>query len=203
MVARSMRSFVSSDGTLDPSISAERNGREIPNWRAASLSDRLFWLTQEDKRFMASNVTVGDISSQPTLSLSVYSLKLPLRHFRGMVKRPRLFLREHRLVAGLTQEQLAERMEFSRGAIAMAETKDRNVTLEFLTRAATAIGVPVPALFYLPDELPEDVKALVDDYTAIGDIEAKQDVRRFARRLAETSHKSFDDEPPKERKRAS
>jgi transcriptional regulator with XRE-family HTH domain len=51
-------------------------------------------------------------------------------------------IRARRLMAGLTQEEVAERSGLHETYISMVERSVRNVTVEALERIANAIGVP-------------------------------------------------------------
>ncbi len=66
---------------------------------------------------------------------------------------PQLHLAAWRKAAGFTQEQLAEKIGYSRGYIAKSETQPQNVTLQFMSSFAEGVRAPsVPALFTDPDE---------------------------------------------------
>ena len=56
-------------------------------------------------------------------------------------------MRRHRLVAGLSQEAVAERMGVDRAHVSSMERGQQNVTLETLASAAKALGIRPGALF--------------------------------------------------------
>lgn len=56
-------------------------------------------------------------------------------------------IRELRLAAGLTQEDLAERCGLFRTYMSRIETGNANPTLTMIHALATSLAVPVPALF--------------------------------------------------------
>ncbi|MFG1225588.1 helix-turn-helix domain-containing protein [Xanthobacter wiegelii] len=55
-------------------------------------------------------------------------------------------LRRYRLQAGLSQEEIAERMSVDRAYVSGLERGRRNPTLSTLVSAAQALGVPVATL---------------------------------------------------------
>lgn len=69
----------------------------------------------------------------------------------------RLYLKEHRLDVGLSQEQLAERMETTKATISRIETGSRDYTGGFLQAAADALGLHDVSAFYRP---PDEAKLL-------------------------------------------
>jgi transcriptional regulator with XRE-family HTH domain len=71
--------------------------------------------------------------------------KKPLRYRR-------LYLKEHREAAGLSQEQLAERMDTTKATISRIENGKRDYTGGFLEAAAKALGRADASVFYRPPE---------------------------------------------------
>lgn len=71
------------------------------------------------------------------------------------LRRRRIYLKEHREDAGLTQEQLAERLDTTKATISRIETGARDWTGSFLDAAAEALGKPDGSVFYYP---PDDQK---------------------------------------------
>jgi len=63
-------------------------------------------------------------------------------------------IRELRLAAGLTQEDLAARCGLFRTYMSRIETGNANPTLTMIHALATSLAVPVPALFGAPVEVP-------------------------------------------------
>lgn len=70
--------------------------------------------------------------------------RLPLK------QRRRLFIKEHREAAGLTQEQLAERMGTTKATISRIETGKRDYTGGFLDACAHALGKANGSVFDHP-----------------------------------------------------
>ena len=64
-------------------------------------------------------------------------------------------VRELRLAAGLTQEDLAARCGLFRTYMSRIETGNANPTLTMIHALATCLMVPVPALFGVPVEVPQ------------------------------------------------
>lgn len=62
----------------------------------------------------------------------------------------RLYLKEHREDAGLTQDQLAERMGTTKATISRIERGKRDYTGGFLEAAAEALGKADASVFYRP-----------------------------------------------------
>ena len=56
-------------------------------------------------------------------------------------------LRAHRLRAGLTQEELAERAELHNTYVGQVERGEKNITVISLDRLLTALGVSFPDFF--------------------------------------------------------
>lgn len=67
-------------------------------------------------------------------------------------KRFGIRLRELRLAAGLTQEQLAEAAELDRTYISSTERGRRNISLDAISQIASALGIS-PATFFTSSEL--------------------------------------------------
>lgn len=86
--------------------------------------------------------------------------KRPLR-FR------RMFLKEHREAAGLTQEQLAERMGTTKATVSRIETGQRDYTGGFLEAAADALGKPDASVFYRPPQEADLVEKLASAPAAV------------------------------------
>lgn len=86
-----------------------------------------------------------------------------------MAKRPysqadpdtRLLIRKARLAAGLTQEELAERLDTSPVSIGRYETGERQITVEKLLAIADALGIPAAQLIRDGDGLTEDERSLL------------------------------------------
>ena len=88
----------------------------------------------EQKRLEARGWRVGDVDEFLGLShaeLAVIDLKITLTHA----------LRERRRAEGLTQAQLAKRIDSSQARIARMEGLDHEVTLDALFKALFACGV--------------------------------------------------------------
>jgi transcriptional regulator with XRE-family HTH domain len=78
----------------------------------------------------------------------------------GPKKPPRHFLKEWRLHLGLTQEQLAERLDTSKGQISLYERSKIKMSLERAAEFAYALDPDLDALaiFRRPDEPSADEK---------------------------------------------
>lgn len=59
-------------------------------------------------------------------------------------------IRELRLAAGMTQDDLSERCGLFRTYVSRIETGQANPTLTMIHALAVSLGVPVPALFGVP-----------------------------------------------------
>jgi transcriptional regulator with XRE-family HTH domain len=59
-------------------------------------------------------------------------------------------LRELRIAAGMTQDDLSERCGLFRTYLSRIETGQANPTLTMIHALAACLGVPVPALFGVP-----------------------------------------------------
>lgn len=59
-------------------------------------------------------------------------------------------VRELRLAAGMTQDDLSERCGLFRTYVSRIETGQANPTLTMIHALAVSLGVPVPALFGVP-----------------------------------------------------
>lgn len=68
--------------------------------------------------------------------------KAPIRHY----------LREWRQLKGLTQEQLADRLETGKDTISRYERDDRKLTIEVAAAFAEALGIEPMAIFRHPDQ---------------------------------------------------
>jgi transcriptional regulator with XRE-family HTH domain len=92
-----------------------------------------------------------------------------------------LFLREWRLHRGLSQEQLAERLDTTKATISRVETGARDWTGGFVEAAAEALNIEVRDFFYpptqpsidarlqaVPEPLREQVRAVVDTMLKTG-----------------------------------
>lgn len=66
------------------------------------------------------------------------------------LKLRRLYLKEYRERAGLSQDQLAERMETTKATISRIENGRRDYTGGFLEAAANALGLADGSVFYHP-----------------------------------------------------
>ena len=69
---------------------------------------------------------------------------------------PPHYLREWRQAKGLTLEELARRLDTSKGVISRYETFQRNLTVELQFQLADALGIWVGQLFLPPDQLSVD-----------------------------------------------
>jgi transcriptional regulator with XRE-family HTH domain len=56
-------------------------------------------------------------------------------------------IRKRRLAMGLSQEQLAERVDCHRNYVGNVERGEQNVTVDMLARFAGALGTGMPELF--------------------------------------------------------
>jgi transcriptional regulator with XRE-family HTH domain len=74
-------------------------------------------------------------------------------------------MRTYRLEAGLTLEQLAERMGTSVQQVSRLEKGQRKLTQDWMLRAAAALGIPPAALFDTAQ--PPDVGEMVKDRSEI------------------------------------
>jgi transcriptional regulator with XRE-family HTH domain len=84
-------------------------------------------------------------------------------------------IRKFRILAGLTQQELADRIKSSRAAISLYESDDREPDLQTLKRIASAVGISLADLHGASDSerLPEEtiafarlLEALPDDKRA-------------------------------------
>jgi len=77
----------------------------------------------------------------------------------AMAAAPSHHLREWREAKNLTQEQLAERLNTTKGVISLLETGGRGLTNKWLRRIAVALGGIKPGwiLDYSPDEIDQDL----------------------------------------------
>lgn len=97
-----------------------------------------------------------------------------------------------RRVCGLSQEELAERMGYSRSAIAKAETRPYNVTIAFLEAFAEAVGAPgVAALFQPPHEKTDRGLDLYRYFSEIDDPQNRDAVIAVAKGFADKSRAGF------------
>jgi len=62
----------------------------------------------------------------------------------------------HRVVAGLTQEQLAEKLGVSRQTIVAIEKEKYSPSLEYAFKIARVLGKSIEELFHYPSESKED-----------------------------------------------
>ncbi|MDR2516802.1 MAG: helix-turn-helix domain-containing protein [Spirochaetaceae bacterium] len=72
-----------------------------------------------------------------------------------------LNMKEHRRILGITQAQLAERVNTSANYIALIETEKRFPTPKMLERIAAALGIDPPALFAAEIRPPAEAEILV------------------------------------------
>ncbi len=99
---------------------------------------------------------------------------------------PELHLAAWRKNAGLTQEQLAHKIGYSRGHIANSEVQTTNVTLQFLTAYAEGVSAPsVPALFSKPDAFNPTLAKLQQYFLQIEQPEQRDAVVNVAKGLSE------------------
>lgn len=70
----------------------------------------------------------------------------------GNPRRVRHFLREWREAKGLSQEELAKRLDTSKGVISRYETGERSMNIETQFRVSAALGIWVGELFLPPDK---------------------------------------------------
>lgn len=104
---------------------------------------------------------------------------------------PELHLAAWRNQAQFSQEELAERVGYSRGYIAKAETRPQNVTLQFLSSFAEGVNAPnVQALFAHPDSFNSTLVELQRYFLAIREPEQQATVLSVAKGLSEQTHGS-------------
>lgn len=72
----------------------------------------------------------------------------------------RFYLREWRQAAELTQDQLAERLNTTKGMVSQLETGWQRYNEDWVTRAAGALDIEPHALFFAPGQV--DLAALED-----------------------------------------
>jgi transcriptional regulator with XRE-family HTH domain len=87
------------------------------------------------------------------------------------LKPRRIFLAEWRKHRGLTQLQLAERLETTEATISRNENLQRDPTLGFLKAAADALNCTVGDIVERPPPAPKPDGAPADDSEIIGAIE--------------------------------
>ena len=99
---------------------------------------------------------------------------------------PQLHLAAWRKQAGLSQEELAVKIGYSRGYIAKSETQPQNVTLQFLSAYAEGVGAPsVPAMFSQPEDFNVELVELQGYFLQIPGAEQRQTVVNVAKGLSE------------------
>lgn len=59
-------------------------------------------------------------------------------------------VRKHRMAAGISQEELAARMNVDQGYVSKLEAGQRNPTIKTVGDTAIALGIPAALLFSLP-----------------------------------------------------
>jgi transcriptional regulator with XRE-family HTH domain len=85
-------------------------------------------------------VTGNDIERRRAYPVSSMVTRIGPRSLPRAARR--LYIREHRLAAGLTQQQLADRLDTSKATISRIETGSRDFTGDFLDAVAEALGKP-------------------------------------------------------------
>jgi len=100
----------------------------------------------------------------------------------------RIFFTEWRRAAGLSQEELAYKMGYSRSSVAKAETRPYNVTLSFLEAFAQAVGAKtIPRVFSAPDADTEELDTLIALFAEIKSDADRSTVLQVARGFADRS----------------
>jgi len=70
-------------------------------------------------------------------------------------------IKEHRRILGLTQAQLAEKVNTSANYIALIETKKKFPKPEMLERIAASLEIDAPALFSIEVRPPAEAETLI------------------------------------------
>lgn len=108
------------------------------------------------------------------------------RPIRIFPKRPvRVYIRERRELAGLTQQQLAQRLNTSSGTVSRWESttaKRRVPTVDVLGAIAEALGIDVELLFRSPDQADVFTIGMDEPTKTLADIVAIIDAARARRR---------------------
>ena len=106
----------------------------------------------------------------------------------------KLYFKEWRKAAGLSQEALALRIGYARSSIAAAETRPYNITLAFMEALRIGVGAPsVPALFEHPDGSKAESAELLDYFADVPSRQRKL-VVDMARGLAERDKTEYEHE---------
>jgi len=77
-----------------------------------------------------------------------------------------LLIRQERLAAAMTQEELAEKLNTSAVTVGRYETGDRQVNVTRLLQIADALGIPPARLIKDGDGLADDERALIEHLRA-------------------------------------
>ena len=92
-------------------------------------------------------------------------------------KKPfRVYLKEWREHCGLTQQQLADRLETHKGTISRWEGKSRQLELQTVVAICEALGIPPGAIFHTP---PVKGQATVEDKIAAAPDDIREETSRF------------------------
>jgi transcriptional regulator with XRE-family HTH domain len=100
-------------------------------------------------------VTGNDIAQPHAYAVSPMVTRIGPRKLPR--RRRRIYLKEHRELAGLTQEQLAERMGTTKATISRIEGGQRDYTGGFLEAAAEALGKASGGVFLYPPSHQTDI----------------------------------------------
>ncbi len=87
-----------------------------------------------------------------------------------------MFLREWREHVGLTQEQLADRLETTKGTISRWENKARKMSLETAAAVCEALGISPGAIYHTP---PVKGAASVEDKIATAPDDIREETSKF------------------------
>jgi transcriptional regulator with XRE-family HTH domain len=105
-----------------------------------------------------------------------------------------LHLAAWRKQSGQSQEAIADRIGYSRGYIAKAETRPQNLTIAFLEAFAEGVGAPsLTALFAKPEDLDDRCRELLDHFEFIP-TEKRQTLIDVARGLSERDRPEYVDD---------
>lgn len=93
-------------------------------------------------------------------------LRMAKRPYSQSVPDTALLIRQERLAAGMTQEELAEKLDTSAVTIGRYETGDRQVNVSRLIQIAEALGIPPARLIKQGDGLADDERDLIEHLRA-------------------------------------
>lgn len=195
------RSAIRGDRLRFPDKTSDRCEREISASPASQTALRLLSVNHPDKSSPTGDgVGVGSMFAKfaqrkrrvkPPVGSGDNDSGLLAAYDPAMIARirkhtpPRLYLREWRNHVGLTQEQLADRLDTYKGQISNYENGKRDLDSGVQASIAEALGIDVPDLYRSPDRPSAD--ALLRDEPAdfrdevIGMIQAMKRMRRGGR----------------------